>query len=138
MYFSRWYHQMPRDLRKPFSIRRAAMSKQTVNKSLMTHYMEDQRCVVCDSQCRGGLCQDCIGDEQRTVGVLTQRMHDVKGQMASVERLCVHCTGCREGARLCSSIECPTYFVRRRLEEECRAGDSIRWGLDLAPKTLEW
>jgi len=115
-----------------------ALATRDGKKRTIDHFFKGERCVVCDSLCQTALCKMCTADSQKTVSVLMHRRNVVEGMLQRIHTICKHCTGCEEGARACASIECSVFFDRRKAEDEFKAAESVRWGLDLAPKDLEW
>jgi len=152
-----WYAEMPRRSRRTRRIanlkaatERFAHLTATTSESAAVHrslappkkrkaiattidqYYLSCHCPVCDQITNTGLCQACGADKQRSAMKLLSDLQRLERQLASMNELCMNCTGIRNVALVnyCQSLDCTVFFERHKLADAMQQLDGFRQILD--------
>ena len=96
-------------------------------------YFDSEHCVLCDKQCRGLICDECMGDRASAMVALRSRHRIVERRYDAIVRHCMSCAGVRDGPVECRSLDCPNLFSRIKL-----ARHAVAAAAHLSRGTLDW
>jgi DNA polymerase zeta len=113
-----WYKFLPKR-KTPLSIESLQPKKAMIrNESKrIDRFFASGLCVVCRKFVNKTLCHGCKSDPQKTVLAIMASMNKRERKLLSLLEVCRGCTGSLDQI-LCTSLDCPIYHSRLKLEHE--------------------
>ena len=127
-----WYKLDMRRTRRPPLDRPLPATSATVSATIVG-YFDSNNCVLCDKQCRGLLCDECLGDRASAMTVLSTRRRLVEQRYDAIVRHCMRCADVRDGPVECRSLDCPNLYSRIKLARHAAVAAA-----HLSRATLDW
>ena len=83
---------------------------------------------MCDTlmKASAGLCDACKSDPQRSGMLLFSRLRRVEKEHMQLTEICMSCTGLRTQDTACSSLDCPVFFERVKVNDTLRELEQVR------------
>lgn len=139
---SQWFQEMPRPGRD-------APTKHHFNavnsvRARIDHYYSSRHCVLCGElvQASNHLCDRCSKKGPISAAAMSGITSRLERDIQHLVAICRHCGGgdwLVESGVKCTSLACPVYYERRKVQKELRAFSSIASDAGFYPKCMvEW
>ncbi|GAB2277491.1 DNA polymerase zeta [Dionaea muscipula] len=141
---NRWFLEMPRPVRDAPSKRH--FDPLNPQRTRIDYYYSSQHCVLCGDLVQAGrhLCEQCSkkGAAGAAAAAVTGRTSKLERDIQHLAAICRHCGGgdwIVESGVKCTSLACPVFYERRKVQKELRALSAIAAEEGLYPKCMiEW
>ncbi|CAN6469328.1 unnamed protein product [Victoria cruziana] len=148
---NRWFSEMPRPVRptlaKRFTVHGIASKGRTYSKVSRTRidsYYTSRHCTICGEiiQGRAFVCDSCSKKEPVVATCMTSRTARLEHDLQHLAAICRHCGGgdwITEGGVKCTSLACPVFYERRKVQKELQALCAVASEAGFYPKCMvEW
>lgn len=139
---NQWYSDLPRPEREAATKRHLFASNSY--RTRIDFYYLSKRCILCGSMVQGSsrLCQSCSMCEAAVAMALTGRTAKLEKDIQHLAAICRHCGGADwlvESGVKCTSLACPVFYERRKIQKELKSLSAVATEYGFYPKCMvEW
>lgn len=139
---NQWFSEMPRPIRENFAKR--PISSPNPQRKRIDFYYLSKHCVLCGElvPTSAYLCNKCSHKRPAAATALVGRTSRVERDMQHLAAICRHCGGgdwILESGVKCTSLACPVFYERRKVQKELRGLSAVTTEAGLYPKCMvEW
>ncbi|XP_056166139.1 DNA polymerase zeta catalytic subunit isoform X2 [Syzygium oleosum] len=139
---NQWFSEMPRPTRENFAKR--PISSPNPQRKRIDFYYLSKHCILCGElvPTSAYLCNECSHKRPAAATALVGRTSRVEREMQHLASICRHCGGgdwILESGVKCTSLACPVFYERRKVQKELRGLSTVTNEAGLYPKCMvEW
>ncbi|XAR52606.1 DNA-directed DNA polymerase [Bertholletia excelsa] len=139
---NQWYTEMPRPGRE-FITKRLSHASNS-HRTRIDYYYLSKHCVLCGDlvQASSHLCGKCSKNEAAVAIAIIGRTSKLEKEIQHLAAICRHCGGgdwAGERSVKCTSLACPIFYERRKVQKELQALSTVATDSGLYPKcVVEW
>ncbi|KAI6684892.1 hypothetical protein NL676_030805 [Syzygium grande] len=134
---NQWFSEMPRPIRENFAKR--PISSPNPQRKRIDFYYLSKHCILCGELVLTSayLCNECSHKRPAAATALVGRTSRVEREMQHLAAICRHCGGgdwILESGVKCTSLACPVFYERRKVQKELRGLSAVTTEAGLYPK----
>ncbi|XP_048136376.1 DNA polymerase zeta catalytic subunit isoform X2 [Rhodamnia argentea] len=139
---NKWFSEMPRPIRENFAKR--PISSPNPQRKRIDFYYLSKHCILCGELVPTStyLCNKCSHKRPAAATALVGRTSRVEREMQHLAAICRHCGGgdwILESGVKCTSLACPVFYERLKVQKELRGLSAVTNEAGLHPKCMvEW
>lgn len=139
---NRWFSEMPRPVRSSFS--KLQSYAPNLQRTRIDYYYLSKHCILCGGlvQASAYLCDKCSKDRAAAVAAVIGRTSKLERDIQHLVAICRHCGSgdwIVESGVKCTSLACPVFYERRKVQKDLQAISSVATEAGFYPRCMvEW
>ncbi|KAI4310958.1 hypothetical protein MLD38_035900 [Melastoma candidum] len=139
---NRWFAEMPRPMRE--IVRKHSYNSPNAKRTRIDSYYLSNHCIICGDLVPSlvHICNKCSCNSAAVASYVTGKTSRVEEEMHHLAAICRHCGGgdwIVESGVKCTSLACPVFYERRKVQKELRGFSGVAAEQGFYPKcTAEW